>query len=68
MVFQFFTGSWGRTYVEWLVRGGRGLKGKITPRKLILFEMIYLHYIGYCKGIVIQVDLKALTIKPLNAS
>ena len=40
MVCQFFTGSWGCHFMDWLGEG-RGLKEKITPGKFILFEMSY---------------------------
>ena len=41
VVCQFFTGSWRRNFVGWLVGGG-GVKGKITLGKFILFETSYL--------------------------
>ena len=34
VVCQFFTGSWGSNFVDWLV----GLKRRITPGKFTLFE------------------------------
>ena len=75
MFVSFFTGSWGRNFVDRLVRekGGGGLKGKITLRKLILFETSYLSLQWLLKslnnddaGIAAQVDLK--TSKPLHAN
>ena len=71
MVCQFFTGSWGRHFVDWCGEG-RGLKGKITPGKFILFEMSYLSIQWLLKltdmndddtGIVTQ-----STLKPLHAN
>ena len=42
VVCQFFTGSWGRKFVDYLVGEKEGgLKGKITPEKFILFETRY---------------------------
>ena len=61
----------------WLGRSerGRGLKGKITPRKFILFETSYLSSQWLLKslndddaGIAAQVDLKTSTLKPLHAN
>ena len=40
VVCQFFTGPWGRNFVDWLVGGG-GLKRRITLGKFILFELFF---------------------------
>ena len=54
--------------------GGGGLKRKISPKKLILFETTYLSLQWLLKtlnddaGIVAQVDLKTSTLKPLHAN
>ena len=49
MVCQFFTGSWGHNFVDRLVRvkWGGGLKGKITPRNVILIETSYLFFLQW---------------------
>ena len=57
MVYQFFKGSGGISFVDWLVWSGGGLrlKGKLTPGKFISFfllRVIFL-YNGYCKSCII---------------
>ena len=58
MVCQFLTGSWGRNFVDWV----GGVKGKITPGMLSLFEKSYLSI----QQIATQVYMKSSTIKPLH--
>ena len=43
MVYQFFKGSGGISFVDWLVGSGGGLrlKGKLTPGKFISFFFSY---------------------------
>ena len=65
------------SWIGCLGKSGRGewLKGKITPRKMILFETSYLSLKWLMKslndddaGIAAQVDLKTSTLKPLHAN
>ena len=76
--FRGLSSSWGHNFVDWLVGDkweGGGLKGKITPTKLILIETSYLFLQWLLKslnddhtGIAAQVDLKTSTLKPLHAN
>ena len=52
------------SWISWLGRGG--VKGKITPEKLILFEKSYLSL--QWTEIASQVDLKMSTVKPLHVN
>ena len=67
--------GWLRRTVGWGEVEGGGLKGKITPKQLILFETSYLSLQRLLKslndddaGIAAQVDLITSTLKPLHAN
>lgn len=53
MVCQFFTGTWGRYFVDWLIGGGVGVgvgdEKKITLGNLILFETSYLIFLKWLR-------------------